>query len=825
MKTPIMHRTVLHLYFALLALFSITTTNAQETITIGTGVGYTGSLPLTSNFAYSYSQQIVSATEFTMAGGVAGPITKIRYYIITAEMPLSAWNNWTIYLGHTEKDSFSSDTDWEPVSNLTHVFTGTVTQVAGSWMEITFTTPFVYDGTSNLIVAVDENSPEYTWDWDDFPAYFDGYTSNQNTGIFRTDYDTYTDVDPASPGTGERTSMLASIQFAGTVNACVPPSSVTAVADSPATGTVTWTEPWSTVVSGYEYYYSTSNTAPTVTTTPSGSAGQGVTTAALTGLSSNTSYYVWVRSSCGATASSAWSDVANFMTPIDGPCSAPTDIAVTANSPGAATATWTPPESVPISYYWYYYSTSNIPPPAGPQYYYSEPDSTSVELLGLEANTTYYFWIKTFCSETESSDWSMGVSFTTPVCTPVNVPYTEDFESAQEPLLPECTTVENLGQGNTWETADGTGLGWGSKMLNYAWHGLYDADTWFYTKGINLTAGTSYRISYRYGNTDNIGLFYENLEVAYGTDNNVAAMTMPLADHPDINTGTAVSNFVDFIPPVSGVYYFGFHAYSEADQDRLFLDDISVTLSPPCTIPAPAPVVEDNTPEFCKGATVADLVATGTDILWYASAEGGTALDTSTELVNNVAYYVSQTIDGCESPERTMITVSIVTVAMPAGETIQIIEETEEGTATIEDIEVIGENMLWYASEEDALAAVNPLASGTLLQSGATYYVNQTVDGCTSAPLGITVTVQLGNDNFDEASFIYYPNPVKAVLNISYSTDITCVTVYNLLGQQILSKELNAAAGTVDMSALQDGAYLVNVTSGGSVEIIKIIKK
>jgi hypothetical protein len=202
-----------------------------------------------------------------------------------------------------------------------------------------------------------------------------------------------------------------------------------------------------------------------------------------------------------------------------------------------------------------------------------------------------------------------------------------------------------------------------------------------------------------------------------------------------------------------------------------------------------------------------------------------TALDTSTELVNNVAYYASQTIDGCESPERTMITVSIVTVAMPAGETLQVIEETEEGTATIEDIEVIGENMLWYASEEDALAAVNPLTSGTLLQSGATYYVTQTVDGCTSAPLGITVTVQLGNDNFDEASFIYYPNPVKAVLNISYSTDITCVTVYNLLGQQILSKELNATAGTVDMSALQDGAYLVNVTSGGSVEIIKIIKK
>jgi hypothetical protein len=74
------------------------------------------------------------------------------------------------------------------------------------------------------------------------------------------------------------------------------------------------------------------------------------------------------------------------------------------------------------------------------------------------------------------------------------------------------------------------------------------------------------------------------------------------------------------------------------------------------------------------------------------------------------------------------------------------------------------------------------------------------------------------------ASFKYYPNPVKNVLNLSYDSDITSVAVYNMLGQQVLAKDVNAAETTVDMSALADGAYVVNVTIGDSVKTVKVIK-
>jgi hypothetical protein len=58
------------------------------------------------------------------------------------------------------------------------------------------------------------------------------------------------------------------------------------------------------------------------------------------------------------------------------------------------------------------------------------------------------------------------------------------------------------------------------------------------------------------------------------------------------------------------------------------------------------------------GATVANLVATGQNVLWFSAASGGTPLPASTLLANGT-YYASQILNGCESP-RTAVPVSII---------------------------------------------------------------------------------------------------------------------------------------------------------------------
>lgn len=92
------------------------------------------------------------------------------------------------------------------------------------------------------------------------------------------------------------------------------PTALTSSAFLPTGATISWTAPSPVPGSGYEYYYSTSSTAPTVSTTPSGSTGAGVVTANLTSLTPSTLYYFWVRSNCNGTDKSAWVGSATFTT-------------------------------------------------------------------------------------------------------------------------------------------------------------------------------------------------------------------------------------------------------------------------------------------------------------------------------------------------------------------------------------------------------------------------------------------------------------------------------------------------------------------------------
>lgn len=81
-------------------------------------------------------------------------------------------------------------------------------------------------------------------------------------------------------------------------SACPAPSNInyTSTMD---TATLSWTAPTSAPSSGYQYYYSTSPTAPTATTTPSGSVPAGTTSATINSLITGQTYYFWVRSNCG----------------------------------------------------------------------------------------------------------------------------------------------------------------------------------------------------------------------------------------------------------------------------------------------------------------------------------------------------------------------------------------------------------------------------------------------------------------------------------------------------------------------------------------------
>ena len=233
----------------------------------------------------------------------------------------------------------------------------------------------------------------------------------------------------------------------------------------------------------------------------------------------------------------------------------------------------------------------------------------------------------------------------------------------------------------------------------------------------------------------------------------------------------------------------------------------------------PAAVAEAQT--FCGSATIANLVASGENLKWYADATGTEALASTTALATGT-YYVSQTINGCEG-ERTAVEVTVNAVAAPTGEATQVITVDVPADATVEDLVVMGENIQWYASVED-IQAGTPIAQGTELVSGTTYYATQTVNGCQSAYLEVTVEVVLKTDNKDSIKFSYYPNPVKDQLNIISGSSISLVEVYTMHGQKVISQTWNALSGQLNMVQLEEATYIVRVYTGNKTQSFMIAK-
>jgi hypothetical protein len=242
------------------------------------------------------------------------------------------------------------------------------------------------------------------------------------------------------------------------------------------------------------------------------------------------------------------------------------------------------------------------------------------------------------------------------------------------------------------------------------------------------------------------------------------------------------------------------------------------------TVPAPVQV-------FCNSGTVAELITdSGTNIKWYLDPTRGEHLAPETILEDNTVYYASQTVDACEGIVRVPLTVNLNRMPKaPKGESTQTINVIEGIVATIENIEVILEEegiVTWYNTQNDAVNNINPLELNTPLINGKDYFGVQTVGECTSVEsLMVTIDIVLEKDKFNKDPFVYYPNPVKDVLNIISPNEIISVSVYNLLGQQINYAQPNASSVKVDMASFAEGIYLINITVGNVMKTIKVIRK
>lgn len=89
----------------------------------------------------------------------------------------------------------------------------------------------------------------------------------------------------------------------------------------------------------------------------------------------------------------------------------------------------------------------------------------------------------------------------------------------------------------------------------------------------------------------------------------------------------------------------------------------------------------------------------------------------------------------------------------------------------------------------------------------------------------IRFAAALSTTKFDKSSIKMYPNPVQNTLTIEANSEIRRVSVYNILGQEVMSRSPKSNSTTLQTNDLQKGVYMVTTDIDGTVSSSKIVKE
>lgn len=191
-------------------------------------------------------------------------------------------------------------------------------------------------------------------------------------------------------------------------------------------------------------------------------------------------------------------------------------------------------------------------------------------------------------------------------------------------------------------------------------------------------------------------------------DTNIAAATLP-------NTTLLENN---------RIYYASQTIGCESDRTPILVRVYDTTLP-----------TGNNNQQFCidENATIANLNITGIALKWYDSGTNGNIL-TQTTLLQNGVYYVTQTLNNCES-ERLAVNVKIQDTQIPIADSPQTF--CIQKNAKISSIDIAGQNIQWFESTSSSV----PLSESALLGNGITYYASQTINTCESDRIPVTINI------------------------------------------------------------------------------------
>ena len=249
--------------------------------------------PTNGCYEYSYTQQIYDSTLLSGVSEIYG----VSFNVVTTA---ATTRDVQVYLGTTTQSTFTSMSNYIPLSQLTLMGSALIDCTQEGWTTISFDSAFTYTG-GNLVVAMDDNTGSYYCS----PAFASHYSTGYTTIYY---YQDETNISPSNPSADDEEYLsnrpdIRLVMQCDSNATCIPPNMMVASVTSDE-ATLIWA-PGGSESSWVLEYRAVGN--------PMWSVPEVVTSSPylLTGLTPNTNYEVRLGNDCGDTILYA---VANFVT-------------------------------------------------------------------------------------------------------------------------------------------------------------------------------------------------------------------------------------------------------------------------------------------------------------------------------------------------------------------------------------------------------------------------------------------------------------------------------------------------------------------------------
>ena len=156
----------------------------------------------------------------------------------------------------------------------------------------------------------------------------------------------------------------------------------------------------------------------------------------------------------------------------------------------------------------------------------------------------------------------------------------------------------------------------------------------------------------------------------------------------------------------------------------------------------PKPPTVTGKTQYCLNEPFENLIVNGPNPKWYYVPTGGSPIPITpsfnTTTPNDFTYYISQTVDGCESSERTKVYYSAAPKpSLPSAITPIYYCENNPPDQLVAN----GDNLSWFYDEVGGVPSSIAPVPNTTVKGTEDYYVLQTVDGCPSDRKRIDIIV------------------------------------------------------------------------------------